>query len=482
MKVGVDSRVVKAAYRRIGTQVAPVVQKVTIDYGYRAKAVIVRNASGRPGPNTITADYVRSWDLVFGADGSVTAGTNAPQARRLEKGFTGEDSLGRCVDDQTEILTEDGWKRHDQLIEGVEVFTMNPDTWLMEWQPLQAVHRFGENEVTVIEGRSLSAAVTDDHRWLIERYYARKHEWIREWRTTADIPPAARIPLTQKSVASPLVATVSDDVVELIAWFWTEGTYCWSMQHGDSGERERTDRPIAVRISQSESRYPENVSRIRRLLHRLFGPPGPFARGAHWNERTQKHNGVVIFNIDRVGAWLMENHVSRPNKALEPQFLRQLTQSQLELLVDVSITADGCVDKNGVVRLGQMDLGRSRAWEMACALAGRATVTRTYVRPGEKTEYLTTLLAAPFSHAFGSAGRKDRSGATIRRETRSMVWCPQTANGTWLARRHGTVYVTGNSYNQKAYPHVAPAAREIGPQYRRAVTDEIRRLVKAAGR
>ncbi|MFJ9420686.1 hypothetical protein [Streptomyces sp. NPDC101249] len=57
------------------------------------------NASGRPGPNVITGNYRNSWEaspirrLKYGA--MCTIGSNAPQARRLEFGFNGTDSLGR---------------------------------------------------------------------------------------------------------------------------------------------------------------------------------------------------------------------------------------------------------------------------------------------------------------------------------------------------------------------------------------------------
>ncbi|MCX4885864.1 hypothetical protein [Streptomyces sp. NBC_00847] len=56
------------------------------------------NASGRPGPNVITGAYRNSWQaethrLPYGA--MCTLGTDAPQGRRLEYGFTGTDSLGR---------------------------------------------------------------------------------------------------------------------------------------------------------------------------------------------------------------------------------------------------------------------------------------------------------------------------------------------------------------------------------------------------
>lgn len=59
---------------------------------------IKANASGRPGPNAPTGDYVRSWNTQYGRrNGGFAAivGTNKPQGRRLEHGFVGTDSLGR---------------------------------------------------------------------------------------------------------------------------------------------------------------------------------------------------------------------------------------------------------------------------------------------------------------------------------------------------------------------------------------------------
>jgi hypothetical protein len=39
-----------------------------------------------------------------------------------------------------------------------------------------------------------------------------------------------------------------------------------------------------------------------------------------------------------------------------------------------------------------------------------------------------------------------KAAATVKRvHYKGIVWCPTTPNGTWLARRNGTVYWTGNS-------------------------------------
>ncbi|MEW1565833.1 hypothetical protein AB0454_22940 [Streptomyces sp. NPDC093509] len=82
------------AAKRIGPAIARGVEHA----GTLGKARIAGNASGRPGPNVITGAYRASWQattrrLPYGA--VCTLGSNAPQARRLEWGFTGMDSLGR---------------------------------------------------------------------------------------------------------------------------------------------------------------------------------------------------------------------------------------------------------------------------------------------------------------------------------------------------------------------------------------------------
>lgn len=70
-------------------------------WGHMLETQIKRNASGRPGPNAPTGNYRRSWNTRLSRVGGLrmaTVGTNMPQARRLEYGFHGVDSLGRHYD------------------------------------------------------------------------------------------------------------------------------------------------------------------------------------------------------------------------------------------------------------------------------------------------------------------------------------------------------------------------------------------------
>lgn len=75
---------------------------VTRHYGMLLQAAVKRRASlprtGPPGPRIQTGNYVRSMALHVGVSGggpTATVGTNAPQGRRLELGFSDTDSKGR---------------------------------------------------------------------------------------------------------------------------------------------------------------------------------------------------------------------------------------------------------------------------------------------------------------------------------------------------------------------------------------------------
>ncbi|MGV9272335.1 HK97 gp10 family phage protein [Streptomyces griseosporeus] len=93
-----DSIALAAALARMGSAARARTRTITRHHAMLLRVRIQRNASGRPGPNVITGQYRASWDvrMRYGG-GEVTAEvfSDAPQARRLEYGFVGVDSLGR---------------------------------------------------------------------------------------------------------------------------------------------------------------------------------------------------------------------------------------------------------------------------------------------------------------------------------------------------------------------------------------------------
>ena len=84
---------------RAADRVGPETDRTVQQQARLLRALIMENASGRPGPNVITGRYRSSWKREpFGVPygGGADVGTRAPQGRRLEYGFMNMyDSLGR---------------------------------------------------------------------------------------------------------------------------------------------------------------------------------------------------------------------------------------------------------------------------------------------------------------------------------------------------------------------------------------------------
>jgi hypothetical protein len=224
-------------------------------------------------------------------------------------------------------------------------------------------------------------------------------------------------------VVAPSEAKWSDALTELIAWFWTEG---WHNKYG------------SVTLTQSDAVNPQNVTRIRAALTEVFGPSGELQVRAvpSWRE-DRDERGHVYFRLNaKAGRQLLEH---APGKVVSTEFLSQLTRAQLELFYQVSIDADGTRrggDQGDII--AQRDRARLDAFQVACALTGRAGVVRQQPSTGMWVLCVKVKpLVKPKGHADQAA-----DGVT------DLVWCVQTPNKSWFARRNGTCYFTGNTVEQ----------------------------------
>jgi hypothetical protein len=327
-----------------------------------------------------------------------------------------------CADTETEILTEDGWRRYDQLLVGDICLTLNIETGLAEWQPVEAVHVFdGPHDVIRMRSQTHSSVTTADHRWptFPGAGYQMVPRW--RWRTTARLNSSDRIRAAAVIADLPVDAKWADAFVELVGWFWTEG---------------HIEPSGSVSIGQSRAANPGHVDRIRAALIALYGPPTvplpsrPTGKPA-WRERVD--GDMSLFRITAAAARPLLD--AAPDKVMSMPFLRSLTSAQLELLLQVSIWADGSVTNSGTPVIAQRSLARLEAFQLACVLAGRSGTIRQHQSGMWCLAIHKNPWKAPAGHQkYVTADRID-----------GPVWCPTTGNATWFARRDGTTYFTGNS-------------------------------------
>jgi hypothetical protein len=370
-----------------------------------------------------------------------------------------------CCDVLTEILTASGWKTYDQLTTNDEVLTLNHETGMSEWQPVLEVLVFPakQREMVLMEGREFSSLSTLNHRWATEYKNSRAGTYGRRWVTSETIGAGDRIPGAAMSADLAIEAKWNDALVEIVAWFWTEGRYKSGSKPGSKGR--------GISIGQSHVKNLDNIVRIRSALTSLFGDSvtkmskkGPRSDSACcWRE--SQDGDITIFSLSANASDVITEHA--PNKIVTTKFIRSLTLSQLDLFIKVSLLADN----NGKNKLAQKNKCMAEQFVLACLLAGYAVSIRegSIKKNSFKDGYRMWIVNILKKHHVYPQ-ETSRPGSVFRKERvmhDGIVWCPRTKNQTWLARRNGSVYFTGNSpipdpqANFRGMSWLTPVVREI---------------------
>jgi len=95
-----------------------------------------------------------------------------------------------CYDDETEILTNDGWVYLKNLPEGLAVMTLNPETNQAEWQtPVRHIHQKYEGPMFQLKSGKADLLVTPNHRFLVDT-----RKGARKFKTLDEVAHQDRIP------------------------------------------------------------------------------------------------------------------------------------------------------------------------------------------------------------------------------------------------------------------------------------------------
>src|SRR5258708_17178289 len=94
--------------------------------------------------------------------------TKVVRTKNKISGEVTERTVPMCYDDQTDVLTRDGYKPWEQVMVTDELATLNPESGEIEYQrPMKIFSRFYEGEMYRVKSKHVDLVVTPDHRmWL----------------------------------------------------------------------------------------------------------------------------------------------------------------------------------------------------------------------------------------------------------------------------------------------------------------------------
>ena len=404
-------------------------------------------------------------------------GTSQDEWTSMYSPFSSEriGSYSYCVDDETEILTQRGWKQHSDLLKDDLVYTLNPQTGMSEWQPLVDVHRFPamERDMLLVESSRFNSLTTMNHRWLTQNVNTGKWRWrkTKDFVEFADGISVEAIPFNAPYADAPREQVYSDALVELVAWYWTEGSKdvvrtrsggghihqshkvnsgkCAMIRAASTelfGRASETLRPDAKKTCQQE-RCGE-PTKARGYCNPHYMEMWRWHKGdlvvprIHWTEGSRCDGEMAVFSYSPEATRVITDHLNRDG-SVKTNFLLSLTKAQLELFIEISVLADGC--KNNDKQLTQKEKPMAEQFALACVLSGRR-VSITQTKSGAWCVGYGRQLRTKLNNYKETVKRV--LGTKTKFEVvkhQGMVWCPQTLNGTWLAKRNGKIYFTGNS-------------------------------------
>lgn len=324
-----------------------------------------------------------------------------------------------CVDAETEILTDRGWLCHDKLVPGEDfVAGYNLDTGAASWTGLHGVHRYEyDGDLVTVEKRDLSMRLTPNHRTLVRQRRGRTAQiGPVEVIEARDLGPRHYIPRSVDWQDGIDCKPMGADLVSLFGWVAAEGWY---------------QRRI-VRLSQSLDVNPQHVRTIDELVMRRGGQPHTTRhrmwRGRSWTDCQWK--------LPEETAWAVQRHM--PDKLL-PWSLLGLPEDERRLLLAAFASGDGHYRPDGRIAIFQKNQHNLDVLQAVAVTLGYKTTLRY---GGER--WVLYLTAGGRSITLrGTNGTHPPVG---REHYRGIVWCPSTGTGTFIARRNGSVFITGNSF------------------------------------
>ena len=323
----------------------------------------------------------------------------------------------QCVSEDTEILTPEGWKRHDEIKEGDIIKTFNLKTGEIEDKKVEFVFKRKYKGIMYrLRNRIQDQLISPEHRVLRRKFNTQNYvlqpiEEVLKLKSPIIVPIAGKNPRPDYPI--------SDEQIKLMAWIISEG----------SVERPGKYRCChRVSIYQSKIKNRKNYDEIINLLKHFN-----LAYTNHPTTSLGEEVQQIRLNAEsskKIHRWFG----TKENVHFIPEYLLNLSERQSRLFLETYLKGDG---KEGC-KITTSDLNLLNDLQTIIVNAGWGFTVRkqkaTNPRISKSDIYILRIIRHPETY-ISKIEKVNYEG---------IIWCPHTENGTIIARRKGKVFITGN--------------------------------------
>ena len=331
-----------------------------------------------------------------------------------------------CVDFDTEILTLNGWKKYNEISIGDKILSYNMQTQHITNDAITHIHIYeGIHNVIKFQHSSFNAVSTTEHRWVTQKgnqppkFITTEHICNNKW------PDYPILKIADNKFSDN--KNISDFELQLIGWLMTDGYY---------------------KDNQSMMLYQsENTDNKKNIYNKMISVLKSLNMDFHDRIRNNNYHEIYLNKCD-VTDWIRAEF---PNRILTYTFINTLSQHQSNVLVNAMLDGDGYSGKFDC-HFVCGDKEKSDVFQYLCCRAGIATNCKC-ILPDDKKHYGKVANECGYvvtkqPYYIVSVLRRKRAHIYPQHRTNittNGVWCVTTNNETWIARRNGCVFITGNS-------------------------------------
>ncbi|ADI73445.1 MCM family protein [Methanohalobium evestigatum Z-7303] len=297
----------------------------------------------------LTASAVRDelgdgrWTLEAGAlvmaDMGVAAVDELDKMSSEDKSSLHEAMEQQCYDDQTEILTENGWKFFKDVIEGERVASLTPDGKLEYVVPGMYVASDYEGDMYYLKSRQVDLAVTPNHNMYVDinkranewtgfdlhrmdslplhkrMRFKKNAYWDGERIETFEIPSIVKyVNQNCSGIETESITVKMNDWLEFLGYYLPEGSV-----------KYMNGIPYSVQITQKTS---GKIQKIQNSLDRL---------GFKWS-----YDGHS-FSIHSKQLAKYLSMFGKCHEKFVPEYVKKLCPGQIKIFVDAMVLGDGYI-------------------------------------------------------------------------------------------------------------------------------------------
>ncbi len=315
----------------------------------------------------------------------------------------------QCVDEETECLTNNGWKKYNEISKKDTILTFDVQKKQYEYlTPLKVIHYDFDGEMYVLTNRTQEQWITPLHKVVRKKFNMDTYELL-EIEKVLELQSPIIIPNSWETNSQ---KKMNLDMIRLLAWVVAEGNF------DTTANRKR------ISLFQSEKNA-DHIDEIKGILKRL-------GYSYHAQRRTMSGFSDVPSVRIRLNEKGSHDIFSFMHKKVVPSIIKTLSVDCIRLFLETYIKGDGSEEESGRIRIYTKDRENFDALQELCVLSGFGS---TLYQRKETGVFVLNIIR----------NKETYIQKIEKRHYKGKVWCPTTRNGTFVARRKGKTFITGNT-------------------------------------